>query len=270
MSVNQSKVINATSPYYLHSSDNPDLIFMTHLISESGDNCFTWRRSFINEIYYKNKASFVDGTIQKPDVDSLDLQSWIQCNAVVLSWLTNALAKELQGSAAHVKLHEKYGYIWKKDFTQGIVSRVYKLKLTIALLQQEKSSISCYCGKLKTIWGELQGFNLVPSCKCGCTYGATKRMQFMREGEKVFDFLMGLDEVYSTVRSQILSVDLLPNLGRAYAIAAQEEKQRLVVDLSSRKLIGVGREWNGLYYLETMRGERALIASDSVNASLWH
>ena len=53
-------------------------------------------------------------------------------------------------------------------------------------------------------------------------------MQTMYEEEKVFDFLMGLDEAYATVRSQILSVDLLPNLGRAYAIAAQEEKQRSV------------------------------------------
>lgn len=31
------------------------------------------------------------------------------------------------------------------------------------------------------------------------------------------------------MHSQILSVDPLPNLGRAYAITAQEEKQRSVV-----------------------------------------
>ncbi|KAK2982365.1 hypothetical protein RJ640_008959 [Escallonia rubra] len=39
---------------------------------------------------------------------------------------------------------------------------------------------------------------------------------------------MGLDEAYTTVRSQILRVDSLPNLERAYAIAAQKEKQRLI------------------------------------------
>jgi hypothetical protein len=42
-----------------------------------------------------------------------------------------------------------------------------------------------------------------------------KAMQLIREEENVFDFLMGLDEAYSIVRSQILSVDSLPNLGRA-------------------------------------------------------
>ncbi|KAK4726284.1 hypothetical protein R3W88_031201 [Solanum pinnatisectum] len=50
----------------------------------------------------------------------------------------------------------------------------------------------------------------------------------MRDEEKVFDFLIGLDDTFSTVRSQILSVDPLPNLGRAYAITTQEEKQRSV------------------------------------------
>jgi len=54
-------------------------------------------------------------------------------------------------------------------------------------------------------------------------------MQSIRGEEKVFDFLMGLDDTYSTVRSQILSVDSLPNLGRAYALTTQEEKQRFVV-----------------------------------------
>ncbi|KAJ0017861.1 hypothetical protein Pint_10900 [Pistacia integerrima] len=168
----------------------------------------------------------------------------------------------------------------------------------------------------------------------------------MREEEKVFDFLMGLDEAYTTVRSQILSVDPLPKLGRAYAIVVQEEKQRAVVanraplieatalltkgsesqpqkngngdcgqfppcvhcgklnhskeycyqipngettavhalgrialgkiltlervlgDLPSRTLIGVGRERNGLYYLEPMKGGQALLASNSVKANI--
>ncbi|XP_059284755.1 uncharacterized protein LOC132038046 [Lycium ferocissimum] len=74
----------------------------------------------------------------------------------------------------------------------------------------------------------MQSLVPTPSCTCGCVCGAAKKMQSIREEETVFDFLTGLDDAYSTVRSQILSVDPLPNLGRAYAIAAQEEKQRSV------------------------------------------
>ncbi|KAK3015420.1 hypothetical protein RJ639_007492 [Escallonia herrerae] len=220
--------IDTSSPYYLHPSDHPGLIFVTHPLSESGDNYFTWRRGFLNALHSKNKAGFVDGTIEKPDDASSDFQAWIQCNAVVLAWLTNALAKELQGNATHAETTRE---VWKdleERFTQGIAPRVYELKRAIVLLQQEKASVASYYGKLKSVWGELQGLNPTPICKCGCTCGAAKKMQIMREEEKVFDFLMGLDEAYTTVRSQILSIDPLPNIGRAYAIAAQEEKQRSI------------------------------------------
>ncbi|KAK3023555.1 hypothetical protein RJ639_044640 [Escallonia herrerae] len=183
--------IDTSSPYYLHPSNHPSLIFVTHPLSENGDNYFTWRRSFLNALHSKNKAGFVDGTIEKPDDASSDFQAWIQCNTVVLAWLTNALAKEIQGNATHAETARE---VWKdleERFTQGIATRVYELKRAIVLLQQEKASI-------------------------------------MREEEMVFDFLMGLDEAYTTVQSQILSIDPLPNIGRAYAIDAQEEKHRSI------------------------------------------
>ncbi|KAK2973029.1 hypothetical protein RJ640_001552 [Escallonia rubra] len=144
----------------------------------------------------KNKAGFVDGSLAKPDVHSGDFQSWIQYTASEI-WCD-----------------------FDERFTQGIALRVYDLKRSIALLQQEKSPIFTYYGKLKGVWNELQ--NLRPVLVC--TYGARKKMQEMREEEKVFDFLMGLDDTYKTVRSQILSIDPLPGLGRAYVVAAQEEK----------------------------------------------
>lgn len=40
---------------------------------------------------------------------------------------------------------------------------------------------------------------------------------------------MGLDDgMYNTIRSNILSMDPLPNLNRAYALAVQEERQRTI------------------------------------------
>ncbi|KAK2977963.1 hypothetical protein RJ640_029673 [Escallonia rubra] len=116
----------------------------------------------------------------------------------------------------------------QEHFTQGIAQRVFELKSAIALLQQEKTTISSYYGKLKSVWNELEVSNPIPVCTCGCICGAAKNMESMREEEKVYAFLISLDDIFNTVRSQILSIDPLPTLGRAYAIAAQEEKQQLV------------------------------------------
>lgn len=139
---------------------------------------------------------------------------------MVLSWLTNTLDKELQGTAAHTETTRE---VWKDledRFTQGIALRVYELKRAIALLQQEKSIVALHYGKLMSVWGELQSLNPTLAYTCGCTCGAAKKIHNTREEEKVFDFLIGLDEAYPTVCSQILSIDPLPNIGRAYALAA--------------------------------------------------
>lgn len=91
----------------------------------------------MNALHSKNKARFIDGTIEKPDVTCFTFQTWKQCNAVVLSCFTNVLNKVLEGTATHVETTRE---VWKDiedKFTQGIAPRVYELKLkhAIALLQ---------------------------------------------------------------------------------------------------------------------------------------
>ena len=52
-------------------------------------------------------------------------------------------------------------------------------------------------------------------------------MEKKREEERVHQFLMGLDEDgYGTVRSNILSIEPLPNLNRVYAMIVQQERVR--------------------------------------------
>ncbi|KAK3001200.1 hypothetical protein RJ639_021200 [Escallonia herrerae] len=128
---NQSKAVDIISPHYLHLSDHSNHIFMMHPLSESEDNYFTWRLDFVNALHSKNKGSFTDGTIAKPEIYSLDLQPWNQCNAVVLSLVTNAVDKELQGSTAHVEIAREIWQDLEERFTQEIASRVCKLKRPI-------------------------------------------------------------------------------------------------------------------------------------------
>ncbi|KAK3033582.1 hypothetical protein RJ639_032430 [Escallonia herrerae] len=175
----QNIAIDTKSPFYLHPSDYPGLIFVTQPLSENGENYFTWRRNMLTALQSKNKAGFVDGLIAKPDVHSRDFQSWIQCNAVVKSWIVNSLSRELQTGAAHADTASEIWCDFDERFTQGIALRVYDLKRSIALLQQEKSAMSTYYGKLKGVWNELHNLRPIPVRTCG----AGKKMQEMREEE---------------------------------------------------------------------------------------
>ena len=48
-------------------------------------------------------------------------------------------------------------------------------------------------------------------------------LQFLR----LFAFLMGLNEIYSHARSQILMMNPLPNVNKAYAMITSDESQRM-------------------------------------------
>ncbi|TYG79844.1 hypothetical protein ES288_D02G169700v1 [Gossypium darwinii] len=87
-------------------------------------------------------------------------------------------------------------------------------------------TIFAYYTKLNWIWDKLNTNAQILPCTCS----SEKALAVEKEKEKVHQFLMGLNEKYKTVHSQILNMDPLPSLSRVYAYVAQEEPQQLVVD----------------------------------------
>lgn len=77
---------------------------------------------------------------------------------------------------------------------------------------------------LKSFWDELGIHVVIPECTCG----SFKELKNYQETEQVYQFLMGLNDTYSHIRSQILAIDPLPSVRKAYAIINQEERQRLL------------------------------------------
>jgi hypothetical protein len=85
-------------------------------------------------------------------------------------------------------------------------------------------SIFAYYNIIKSYWDELNTLTTIPECSCG----ALQELNQMQEIECVFQFLIGLNESYASICSQILAMDPLPNVGKVYSIIHQEEKQRLL------------------------------------------
>ncbi|KAL0303365.1 UNVERIFIED_CONTAM: hypothetical protein Sradi_6204600 [Sesamum radiatum] len=53
----------------------------------------------------------------------------------------------------------------------------------------------------------------------------------MRERDQLYDFLMGLDDSFGTVKTQILSTKPTPSLGSAYHLVAEDEQQKQISSL---------------------------------------
>nr|KAJ0188860.1 hypothetical protein LSAT_V11C900465450 [Lactuca sativa] len=66
-----------------------------------------------------------------------------------------------------------------------------------------------------------------PRCTCeGCDCGIGKKLNELREKERTYEFLMGLDDEFSVIRTQILAMKPTPPIGSVYHLLAEEEQQR--------------------------------------------
>ncbi|CAA0836121.1 Unknown protein, partial [Striga hermonthica] len=210
-------------------SDNPSHVYVTDVLNDG--NYGDWLEEMSNCLLAKNKYGFVDGSISMPDEKSADLLTWKRCNAMVKGWLVVAMDKEIRNSVKHTKTaHE----IWKdleERFGKESAPKAYELKRNLTLTRQEKMSVSAYYTKMKGLWDEIDAVFSAPRCSCGkCTCGMPKLFAEKVERERVYEFLMGLDDTFNTIRSQVLSTTPLPSLGVAYHLVAEDERQRLIVN----------------------------------------
>nr|KAJ0221014.1 hypothetical protein LSAT_V11C200080010 [Lactuca sativa] len=149
--------------------------------------------------FTNNLASFIDETINQPNEGSPNLNAWKHSDSIINDWLTKSMKKEIQNSFKIINLFSSY-------FT-----------------------------KLRSIWDEIKSTFPTPRCmrgKCMCNLG--KRLVEEKEKECIYEFLMGLDDVFCIVKTQILSTKPMPSLGTCYhlvpkmsnnEILPQQEKQ---------------------------------------------
>lgn len=64
----------------------------------------------------------------------------------------------------------------------------------------------------------------LPSCSCDLA----KRYIEHDQQRKLLQFLMGLNESYMHIMSQILMMQPLPSVGQAFALVVQEESHRIL------------------------------------------
>lgn len=92
-----------------------------------------------------------------------------------------------------------------------------------------KSSVSVHYSNLKTLWDEFEALETPPCCNCDKARGFVAHMS----RQKLYQFFMGLNKSYHQARSQILMMDPLTTISRAYAMIVGDESQKSVVSHTS-------------------------------------
>ncbi|XP_043694201.1 uncharacterized protein LOC122644899 [Telopea speciosissima] len=183
--------MDPSSLYHLHHSDNPGALLVSTPLN--GDNYPTWRRAMCMALFAKNKMMFVDGSLPRPTSPLSAVQTWDRCNFMVLSWILNVLTRTIADSLIYA---ETASSVWKEledCFSGGNAARVFQLKSSIATIQQGTDSLSSYFTRLKVLWDELASYVAVLTCSCS----AQNALHSAGQQERVFQFLMGLSDVYA-------------------------------------------------------------------------
>uniref|UniRef100_A0A803MNF7 Retrotransposon Copia-like N-terminal domain-containing protein n=1 Tax=Chenopodium quinoa TaxID=63459 RepID=A0A803MNF7_CHEQI len=217
-SLNQQSIsASYADKFFLGSGDQPDQHLGSHKFN--GDNFLTWNRSIRLALGAKNKLFFIDGSCRRPASDSPDLQKWIRNDYMVQSWLLNSMDKLIsEGFILQQSAQQLYDEILER-YGQSNAPQLFDLHKKLISIEQESDSIVQYYSKLKRVWDEIQLLEGFPDCDCGALSQS------------------GLNRNYDAAKTNIISMDPLPTVNRAYYMLLQIERQHKLnekIDVSSQ------------------------------------
>ncbi|GJS73701.1 pyridoxal 5'-phosphate synthase-like subunit PDX1.2 [Tanacetum coccineum] len=116
----------------------------------------------------------------------------------------------------------------KERYGQSNGPLIYQLQRELSNVSQGNLTIAAYFNKHKRCWDELHNLNGIPVCSCGkmqeCSCNLVDKFLEIEGRSKLIQFLMKLNDEYESVRNQILAMDPLPTVNKAYYIVQHREK----------------------------------------------
>ncbi|GKD68382.1 hypothetical protein Tco_1322472, partial [Tanacetum coccineum] len=192
------------SPLYPEGSDHLGMVLTNTPFN--GSNFHGWIRNVRMALGAKLKLEFIDGSCPKPSVEDADLQRWIRCDYMVTCWILNSMVTELSDAFLDAQLACELFKEIAERYGQSNGSLIYQLERELSKISQGNLTIASFFNKLKKCWDK---FN-----------------------SKLIQFLMKLNDDYESIRSQILAMDPLPIVNKAYYIVQQIEKHKQVTNHS--------------------------------------
>ncbi|XP_019177871.1 PREDICTED: uncharacterized protein LOC109173068 [Ipomoea nil] len=217
-----------TNPLHLHANESPTLQLVTVQL-EGRSNYHSWARAMEMALRSKNKMSFVNGLVAAPNKLDPRYYYWERCNTMLLSWILRALSPTIASSVLWINTAEGVWKDLKKRFSHQDVFRVAEIQSQIYQTRQGNSNINEYFTQLKLLWDELLVLRPIPSCECtpscACGNNMAEKVKTHLENDMLSAFFIGLNDSYTNTRHQIMLMKPLPDVGEAFSMVSQQERQ---------------------------------------------
>jgi hypothetical protein len=185
-----------------------------------GTNYSAWSQFVELYVTGKGKLGYLTGEKIKPAISDPLFSTWVEENAMLMSWLLNSMTPDINASFLRLPTaHDIWDAVAQTYFTGNDASQIYELRRKAHETRQQGKSLASYFSALQTIWQELDFLN--PYDMESAKDTATLKTRI--ENERVYDFLAGLDPGFDQIRVQVLAQDPTPNLRSTYAFVRREE-----------------------------------------------
>ncbi|KAI3788114.1 hypothetical protein L2E82_00783 [Cichorium intybus] len=214
-------VVNLDDPLCLHANDIVSVTIISFKLVGTS-NYKNWATATVRALTIRNKLGFINGKCSRPTNDEAKAVKWDRANTVVVSWLLASMTENI--SSVYI-LSENASELWlelKQTYEKINGSVTFNVFQKINVLTQGSESVSDYFNSLNGLWKEFDSLSKISECTCT----ASKDRQSFSSQLKLFQFLMGLNESYSSIRSNILMQEQLPSVQSAFATISREESLR--------------------------------------------
>lgn len=154
-------------------------------------------------------------------------EAWEKCNNFVHTWIMNSVSPNIAHSILYI---ESAFTTWTKlqnRYAQADSVCIADLQLEVYSLKQDSSSVTDFFTQLTVVWEELENLRPIPQCTCHvkCTCDLSRYIEQTKDHDFIMRFLTGLNENFASCKSQILMMDPIPSIDRAFSIVLQFERQ---------------------------------------------
>ncbi|KHN34461.1 hypothetical protein glysoja_037939, partial [Glycine soja] len=212
---------------YLHPSENPAIALVSLVLDST--NYDSWSRSMVTALSAKNKVEFIDGSAPEPLKTDRTYGAWRRCNNMVVSWIVHSVATSIRQSILWMDKAEEIWRDLKSRYSQGDLLRISDLQQEASTMKQGSFSVTEYFTRLRVIWDEIENFRPDSVCLCNirCSCTAFTIIAQRKLEDRAMQFLRGLNEQYTNVRSHVLFMDPIPAISKIFSYVAQQERQLL-------------------------------------------
>ncbi|CAL9030740.1 unnamed protein product [Prunus brigantina] len=191
----------------------------------NGSNYEIWASMIELHATTQGKLGYLTGDTDAPDSKDPKFGKWKIDDAVVKSWMLRTMVPSLLNIFHTLTTAKEIWDVVNQMFYDGSnISQLYELRCQATRLKQEGRPVSTYFVELKAIWPKLdkrRPFQM----KCA---DDMKTFHAAVMANRVYDFLVGLDDTYDKVRSDILRSDKVPSIENVFFMVHREAQRQIM------------------------------------------